>query len=247
MASSWAENVPVVTVPRVETPKRVTLIYPYYNCDRFFHETQIQTWNSESYRALRPFVSVIVVDDGSPRPAMLPSPEPFHMRLFRIEVDVTWNWLAARNIGAHHAEDGWLVFTDMDHVIPAATLESIVYGQHDPGIVYAFSRVEHTGETIAPHSASFLMTRDMFWRIGGYDERFSGVYGTDGLYRRRVAKVAPFRVLTDRVVRYEFVTDSSVELDRKTPEMQAARLARLASVQGGQPAVLSFPYHEVAA
>ena len=80
--------------------------------------------------------------------------------------------------------------TDIDHVLPASTAQALIYGQHDPKVVYAFSRIEHTGEKVNPHSASFLMTKKMFWKIGGYDEELSGHYGTDGDYRRRLATKA---------------------------------------------------------
>lgn len=251
MASSWADRLPRVTVPDVSAPKSVTIVLPFYECQRFFTDVQVRQWRQEAMRPMRPHVSVIVVDDGSPTPAYLPSLDvmrPFPMRLFRIEQDVPWNWLAARNIGAKYAETHWILLTDMDHVVPAPTLFSLVMGRHNTNVVYAFSRREHTGEPVAPHSASFFMTRAMFWKIGGYDERLSGVYGTDGLYRKRVQAIAPIQVLTDELIRYEFVEDSSVRtLERKTAAMARARMDRIASLPSGPPLTLSFPYHEVTA
>lgn len=251
----WCEKLPVVTVPQGETPKRVTLVYPYYECGQFFQH-QMRHWMTLSQRhELFGQFSVVVVDDGSPTvPAtaavesIRASRDSFYLpRLFRIDVDVPWNWLAARNIGAHHAVDGWLLLTDMDHVVPAETLRSVVYGQHDPNVVYAFSRREHTGETIHPHSASFLMTKAMFWKIGGYDETLSGVYGTDGLYRKRLAAKAPIHVLTDVLVRHEYVDDSSTtQFERKTDRMAAEKHRKMAHV-GPVPKTLSFPYREVVA
>lgn len=253
MASSWADKLPVVTVPNGDTPKRVTLIYPYYESPVFLRK-QFAHWCAQTFDPTlsMKYWSVIVVDDGSPdytaHGALRQCELAPLVRLFRIEQDVPWNWLAARNVGAHYAEDGWLLLTDMDHVVNRDTLKSLIYGQHDPNVVYALSRIEHTGKPITPHSASLFMTRAMFWKIGGYDERLSGVYGTDGLYRRRVAAVAPVQVLTDVLVRYEFVGDSSVTtLERKTPAMREARNKRLASLPAGQPLVMSFPHHEVSA
>lgn len=247
---SWAARLPRVTVPMSATPKRVTLVVPYYECPTFF-QRQFQHWSALTFdRALSVSMwSVVVVDDGSPE---APADRAFPMslgerfRLFRIERDIPWNWLAARNIGAHHAEDGWLLLTDIDHVVPAETLKALIYGQHDPSVVYVFSRREHTGAPLAPHSASFFMTKAMFWQIGGYDERLSGVYGTDGLYRKRLLSTAPVQVLTDELHRYEFVDDASVQTyERKTPAMAQARAARIASLPAGPPSVLTFPYHEV--
>lgn len=245
--SLWCQGFPTVTVP-AGPPKRVTLVVPYYE-NRAFFGAQLRRW--ASYPApLLEWLSVIVVDDGSPTHSAasvvsevgaMPTP----LRVFRIEVDVRWNWLAARNIGFHYAQDGWVLVTDMDHVVPTETMDAVIHGQHDPSVVYAFSRKEHTGETVNPHSASFLMTRKMFWTIGGYDEALSGHYGTDGTFRREVAKRAKIHILTDSLIRYEYVEDSSTSTyKRKQPEDAAVRRLVAARKPNWTPKVLSFPYHE---
>jgi hypothetical protein len=240
----WCRDCPVVKVGVRLTPKTFTMVYPYYEAPQFL-DRQIagwQLWPAD----LRAQVSAIVVDDGSPTPARLPAMLPFAISLYRIEVDVRWNWLAARNIGAHHAPDGWLLVTDMDHVVPVETAQALVSGAHHPAVVYAFSRREHTGERVTPHSASFVMTRTMFWRIGGYDETLSGHYGTDGEYRRRVAAVAPIHVLADDLVRHEYVEDASTtRYQRKQPEDAAVKRLIAKRRPGWTPKTLSFPYHEV--
>lgn len=248
----WCRDLQVVTVPMAPEPtKRLTVVVPYYE-NPAFCRTQVQHWARlrEDATIWPETWSVIVVDDGSPVPLERVSvaghlATPW-LRLFRIEVDVRWNWLAARNIGAHHADDGWLLFTDMDHMIPADTLRAVVYGQHDPKAIYAFSRREHTGAEVPPHSASFLMTKALFWQIGGYDETLSGHYGTDGDWRARMARHAPIRVLTDPLIRHEYVEDSSTQRYlRKQPEDAKVRALVARRRPGWRPKVLSFPYHEV--
>ena len=252
MASAWANHLPVVTVPQgYGQTKHITLVVPYYE-NRVFLGDQMLHW-SELIDGKGLPMRVIVVDDGSPTfPArnatpLFPNCVPLWMRLYRIEVDVPWNWLAARNIGAHVAEDGWLLLTDMDHVVPEETLRSLLCGHHDPSVVYVFSRVEHTGEPVTPHSASFFMTKAMFWRIGGYDETLSGHYGTDGEFRNRIKRHAPIHVLTDRLVRHEYVGDSSTtRYERKKFEDYEA-VKRLIGARSADwsPKTLSFPYQEV--
>jgi GT2 family glycosyltransferase len=247
MGELWCRHIPLVTPPRGE-PKHVTLIVPYYE-NPVFLEHQITGWQRVD-ASLKRNLSVIVVDDGSPTaPAALVVNRrmlPPHFRLFRIEVDVRWNWLAARNIGAEHAPDGWILLTDMDHVVPSATLDAVIHGEHDPGLIYAFARKEHTGQVIAPHSASFLLTRSLFWRIGGYDEGLSGYYGTDGDFRRRAAKQARFALLPSPLIRHEYQGDSSTrKYLRKQP--QDARVRQLIDERErtGRPIkALTFPYHE---
>ena len=242
----WCRECPVVTVPSRDMPKPVTVVMPFY-MNHAFLARQIEGWNMFP-AMVRHHVSAIVVDDGSPEPATLPAvaDRPIPIRLFRIGMDVRWNWLAARNIGMAHAPVGWCLLTDMDHVLPSETLQAIVYGAHDPNVVYGFARREHTGEAVAPHSASFLMTRAMFWQIGGYDETLSGFYGTDGEYRRRVAAVAPIHILRDPLIRYEYVDDSSTtHYQRKQPEDAAVKRLIAQRRPGWRPQVLSFPYAEV--
>lgn len=241
----WCAELSRVQVARSATPKPVTFVYPYYeNAD--FLQHQLAHWSAFP-ADLRQHLSAIVVDDGSPEPAQFEvAPAPFPIRLFRIEVDVRWNWLAARNLGAHHAADGWMVLTDMDHVIPATTAYSLIYGQHDPSAIYAFSRREHTGAIVHPHSASFFLTRVMFWKVGGYDETLSGHYGTDGDWRRRCAATARMVVMTDDLVRHEYQGDSSTSRYlRKQPEDAAVRRLIAARTRDWRPKVLSFPHHEV--
>lgn len=239
MASRWAELLKRQAPERGEK-KRVTVIYPYYEQPDFL-EVQRGSWMDWDA-----YLCVILVDDGSSRYPLRPSPSDF-ARVFRIGVDVPWNWLAARNIGAHHANTDWIVLTDLDHVIPPETAHQIVYRNHDPRYVYAFSRREHTGQPIAPHSASFLLTRELFWRIGGYDEALSGHYGTDGEFRRRVQRHAEIVVLPDVLVRYEFVGDSSTTQYRRKLPSDAAAVKRLVAARrpGWTPRTLSFPYEEV--
>ena len=249
MGTPWCAGLPVVTLARRDTPTPVTLVYSYYEHPCFL-ATQITGW-WQWPRDLWPHVSLILVDDGSPEhPAadvVRTLPAPFACRVFRIHEDRRWNWLAARNIGMHHAPEGWALLTDMDHVVPAATLRALVYGDYDPQTVYAFARVEHTGQALLPHSASFLLTRARFWQVGGYDEALSGYYGTDGDWRRRLAAVAPLAILPERLVRCEGVSDASTQrYGRKEPQDAAVR--RIVASRGAHwtPKTLTFPHHEEA-
>jgi len=232
---------------RLDGPKPVTMVYPYYENPQFLSR-QLQNWRTYN-ETLRQWVRAIVIDDGSPRnPAvnvLRGNSLPIPIRLFRIEVDVRWNWLAARNIGMHHAT-GWCVLTDMDHMVTAQTMHRLVAGIHDESVIYRFSRREHTGEPIHPHPNSMFMTRAMFWRVGGYDEALSGYYGTDGDWRRRCAATAKVLTLREELVRYEYVGDSSTtDYKRKQPEDAGKKAIIARRGKGWRPKTLSFPYHEV--
>jgi hypothetical protein len=247
MGKVWSEKLPMAVASQSDTPKHVTFILPYYNNARFLG-TQLSWWGTFP-DSLRRYLSAIIVDDGSPQPAydvLHSCVHPFPIRLFRIHADIRWNWLAARNIGFKHAPNGWCLVTDMDHVIPETTATSVVYGHHEQDIIYGFSRREYTGVPANPHPNSWLMTRQMFWTVGGYDEALSGFYGTDGDWRRRMAAVAPIHILYDRLIRHEYQQDSSTTAYlRKQPQDAAVKGIIAKRGKGWTPKTLSFPYEEV--
>lgn len=143
---------------------------------------------------LKARIEVVVVDDASPiapaaqveRPSGLPS-----VSVFRIRDDVPWNQDAARNIGAYEALAPVLLVTDIDHVIPEATLEGVLKGDIRDGVFYSFGRIKYVGGTPSePHPNSYLLTKKTYWDIGGHDEDFAGIYGKDFLFRKRAFRRA---------------------------------------------------------
>lgn len=246
MGALGCDDAPVVEVCVGSSPLRhVTFIYPYYENPQFLAK-QFELW--ESYAdVLRQRLSVIIVDDGSPLPlvkAMTSLPLYVDLSIYRIEVDIRWNWLAARNVGAFHADNGWLLLTDMDHMVRYETFRALIHGEFDPNVIYRFQRVEN-GRLIHPHPNSWFMTRKMYWKIGGYDEALSGFYGTDGDYRRRCAATAPIKIINYPLERHEHEGDSSTRrYKRKQPEDATGKRIAKARGPNWQPKVLSFPYHQ---
>lgn len=252
MGAPGCDDAPVVVIDRGTARLRmVTLVLPYYENPRFFAR-QIRHLSSIDWEYLS-HLRLIVVDDGSPSNPAVEVARTFgakkkfaSFRIFRIEKDVRWNWLAARNIGAHHADTAWIMLTDMDHVLQEDVLQTLVCGKFDENKIYRFSRCESTEIKIHPHPNSWFMTRKMFWKVGGYDEALSGYYGTDGEYRRRCAATTKIEIMSDELVRHEYEVDSSTtRYKRKQPE--DARVKQMIRARGRdwKPLTLSFPYHKV--
>lgn len=238
-----------------------TLVLPYY-------ENPMQLGRQFAHLASLPDdvkskIDLIVADDGSPIAPATGAAQPWlgtdgfngmglhGVQMFRIEVDVRWNWLAARNIGVHHAKTEWVLLTDIDHEVPEATARRIMEQKLDPTNVYRFSRRDAPDLTeYKPHPNSWLMTKAMFEKIGGYDERFSGFYGTDGEFRDRVrANASKVIMLEEHLVRVprEVVADASTtRYGRKQPEDHdgVSRVRAQIAREGGRPRRLSFPYHQ---
>jgi hypothetical protein len=258
MGAPGCDDAPVVDIRLQDAAREFTLIMPYYENPEFLRY-QLDRWRVLPV-VLRENVELVLVDDASPAPTAADvlhayrtmsarsvqfdwyGALPFRTRVFRVEQDVRWNWLAARNIGAHHASEGWVMLTDMDHVLPEHTLRTLVHGEFDEGTIYRFSRV---GAKTHPHPNSWWMTRRMYWRIGGYDEALSGHYGTDGEYRRRCASTAQIRIMRDPLELHEHELDASTaSYKRKQPEDARGKQMIKARGKGWAPRVLSFPYHQ---
>jgi hypothetical protein len=123
-------------------------------------------------RELKALLAVIIVDDGSPTAPAKGEEIGCPLLIYRMAEDIPWNQDACRNIGVHHAVTPWVLLTDMDHVVPEATWRPLLLRSHDPETVYRFSRVSAPEMApYKPHPNSWFMTRAMFEKVGGYDEK----------------------------------------------------------------------------
>jgi hypothetical protein len=233
-----------------------TLIFPYYDNPGMFLEQlgALAALPAEVRGAL----DLIVVDDGSPTSPLghdqLEQMKLTGLRfvhLFRITVDVRWNWIAARNLAMAQAKTNWRLMTDIDHVVPVDTCRRIQEVKLSERSVYRFSRVDApTMAPYKPHPNSWLLTGETFDRAGGYDERFSGFYGSDGEFRDRITRATrTVQLLPQVLVRYprEVIPDAStIRYERKQPEDRAG-VQRARALIAADPTTLrgSFPWEEI--
>jgi hypothetical protein len=171
----------------------LTLIVPFYRNVEMLRE-QIAAW--EDYPA---GISIVLVDDGSPEDARsvvtVHASEALQrrIRLLRILVDIPWNRGGARNLGVTQARTDWIVHVDIDHVMTAQSARNLLEFKAEPKHWYRFERWRNgkADETrrkdkiapdvefgkIHPHIDSYLCTRALYWKAGGYNEDFSGCLG----------------------------------------------------------------------
>lgn len=176
-------------------------------------------------------IEIVVGDDGSPEPAAaVPRPDGLpSLRIFRLK-DVEnpetppWRQDAIRNRAAFMARGPWLFLTDMDHVLPANSLRALL-PLCKSDLVYTFQRLDapdmkpklDKSGNLHPHPNTFAMTKARYWKVGGYDEEFCGIYGTDGPFKRRLIESGPIVHLPDvPIVRYsrDVIPDASTRTDR---------------------------------
>lgn len=222
--------------------------------------------------SLRARLHVILVDDGSPKALRIPSKAVTitglaSFRRYRILKDVRWNWLACRNLGVHQATTDWVLLTDIDHVLLAETLEQVTTMNLDEANVYRLGRVDAphpwpyaladcaVREAKRFHPNTWLLTPEIFDRIGGYDERLSGCYGTDGEFKDRVRATAKAVVQLGDVlmVRYgrEVLPDASTTVftrknDPNNDDELIRRRDAREQIKNWRPLRLTFPWEQIA-
>lgn len=183
-----------------------TLCLPYYENPGILAR-QIETWNSYDDEA-RAQISVALVDDGSPRNPALPvikaNPCKLKIRLWRVLENKPWNQHGARNLAARAVGGNpWLLMTDIDHLLEPEAALKVVRASLKPACHYTFDRVSLPD--LLPYKAhcnTFLVTRDAYWKVGGYDEDYCGAYGGDGPFLRALGRLTPERRMAGvRVVR----------------------------------------------
>lgn len=249
----------------------VTLILPYYRQPRML-ERQLQEW------ILFPLgFEFIIIDDGSPEPAeevardFLSQHDVLlarHLRLYRITVDIPWNRGGARNLGTREARTPWVLHMDTDHVLPAEAAPALLAFVPEAGRWYRFrrwrqGRADFTrkkdkippgvafGE-IHPHIDSYLIEAANYWRVGGYDEDYSGMLGGGTAFLRRLeAQAGAPLTAPDPCCLHVYTTDriadaSITTLSRDTSAGKELTRRKQAKPGGGAPVdPLRFPWLRV--
>jgi glycosyltransferase involved in cell wall biosynthesis len=187
----------------------LSLIFPYYD------NPKMLAYQLEYYAQLPDQVAskveIVLVDDASsqyPAADLVPQKYPMRLSVFRIDKDKPWNQDAARNIGAYEATGEFLLLTDIDHVVPVDTLENLLMMEDRDSVITLARKAHFSEKVVHSHVNSYVMTRKAFWEIGGYDEDFWGIYGSDWIYRRQVQKRFPIVLRDD--LRLELVTQGSI-------------------------------------
>jgi len=224
---------------------------PYYDNPGML-QVQQQTWAAFPPE-LRARLHVILVDDCSPRYPALPHIVPTGVAsfaLYRTDKDVRWNWIFCRNLGVEMSSTDWLLLTDIDHLLRVKTLRRLLDGPLAPDTAYLFSRVDLPDMIpYKPHPNTWCLTRKLYDKVGGYDETFSGFYGTDGDFRRRLEKVArATEVLPEVMMRVprEVIADASTTSYTRKEKYDRENVRRIVGeregVENWRPRRLSFPY-----
>jgi hypothetical protein len=116
------------------------------------------------------------------------------IRIYRIKDNILWNTPGVKNLGFTVAESDWVIAADMDLRVTAENAHKMMeLDYRDRMKVYWPMRCRITGKDIErwmePHCNSYIMNRQTFWDIGGYDEDFAGGWGKEDSHFHDVANL----------------------------------------------------------
>jgi predicted glycosyltransferase involved in capsule biosynthesis len=193
----------------------LTIVYSFYNNIEAV-EIQIDNWSQYPIELMKN-LHFILVDDCSDSKADLTINFPINLTLLRITDKIPWNQPGAKNLGFKFAKTDWIFTSDIDHVLQPEMCEKLIELKKDKKIVYYFSRLTDKGESRHSHANSFLIHKDVFWELGGYDEDFCGHYGYDDILLRTIIKS---RCETEHLnsvylINYPFLCSSDLERNRR--------------------------------
>jgi hypothetical protein len=174
--------------------EEITIIYTY-----FWQKERIAGILKEKHPKCR----IVIVDDCSPDTLQCPT----GVDCYRVDTDIPWNQPGAKNLGFQESK-GWIVCADIDHLVTKENVEAILKLKKKKGTVYYLGREDTDSLNL------FLIHKDDFEKIGGYDEDFSGNYGYDDieiLWRmQKNLKIVEKRHIRAKV----YAEESSSKLDR---------------------------------
>lgn len=241
--------------------KHLTMVMPYYMNEGML-EAQYELWASYPPE-LKAGIDIIIVDDGSPSKHavwvdLVPKLPP--LQIYRVVPDIPWNQHGARNLGATHAKGPWLFMTDMDHMLPAVSLAALL-DCNDEKHTITFGRVDapdmkptlRPDGTRKPHPNTFAVTKENYWKAGGYDEAYCGTYGTDAVFTRALFAQSPVHHREDisivRIPREVIADASTTTLPRKEGRPKnASRIIKEKKKAAGMehtPLTLNFEWERV--
>lgn len=209
--------------------RRFSICMPYHDNPAMWEKQLLNAYGLPRY--LKNEIEIVLCDDCSielPKPptSWLVSP----IQMFRLNgAHVPWSHRVASNVAVHESGSPFVIVTDIDHIVPEDTLQRLSvdpFFEFSRDKVYTFERRNADGSRYKPHPDSWLMRREMWERIGGYDERYRGVYGQNMPFIERVRHhAAEIKSCGLDLVRYsrEDIHDASERvLMRKSPAARAA-------------------------
>lgn len=129
---------------------------------------------------------VVIIDWGSDpplRPIVQPEKDP-RLNLYRVLNENSWVLSRAYNLALNKTKRQYIIRTDCDYSLDSMLLEAHALNETEAGF-FSGNWMLARNENEVHLNGAMIMKRDVFWSVGGYDERIQ-TYGWDDedLYTR---------------------------------------------------------------
>ncbi len=157
--------------------------------------------------------NLIVVDDGSENPAEKYIVRTEKIRLYRVKKDYGFNSHGCRNLIMKETPSKWNVLMDVDRVFldPEFAFQTMRKKILNPKTLYLFEMNAVQKNTLHPSVNDFLVHKDHFWSVGGYDEENVGMRFGDREFRMQLENYGNESILYG--VEAKFVRSASKSLN----------------------------------
>jgi len=228
----------------VPAEPELTFIYSYYNQTEML-KLQLENWAAYPPE-IRSRIHFMLVDDCSREPVVgLVGDPDYDLSVYRVMEDLYCNIGGARNLGTKVAPTEWVLHSDMDHIIPpegaAKMLELVGLNERK---IYKFQRIDPTTGKTKIHPGTMLLTRSLYWEVGGCDEDFVGNYGqTDIHFFYRADQIVETEMREDVQMVIHHVGETK-EIDRAKREVNAALFAKKKETGDWSTDYVRFPWEK---
>jgi len=189
-----------------------TLITTYYNNSHYLEKFIERHGTAEDY-------NIIIVDDCSqecPAFDILKNANVTNMKLFRVLDSLGFNSHGCRNLAMQRTTTEWNMLCDIDYDIVGANVINDTIHELDPSLpcflpVVTFETKQKDRQSIN----DFIVTKDTYWKAGGYDTEFTGMHFGDRVFISRMMRGAADQVLIDDcwVIEMESQLASRIEIE----------------------------------
>lgn len=177
--------------------RKLTIYFPYYNQPIALQKV-LNIYNKFSEK-LKKNIEIFIVDDGSQKFPTLPyiknQYNNLNITLYRINKDIPWNQPEANNLAFSKAKYENILRLDIDHHIDEKNLNNLFNENIDLNKYVYYPKcieINENNKKKRPHQNCYLVSKKNYWKVGGYNELFSGNYGYDDIeFKRRLEKIIP--------------------------------------------------------
>ena len=163
----------------------LTLMYPCFGQEKRISKL-LEVWDAWS-DDVKKHVRIILIDDhGTPTIESMLSDRPmdYDLSVYRILDDIKHNIPGAMNLGMMVACTPWILTMDTDYTFKPDVMQNFLgFKPHQQNIYAFFQQREPHDEAVnrreRTHTNTWLMHKETFTALNGFDEDFSGTVGAE--------------------------------------------------------------------